>query len=164
VFKSNFQGLKYGKNLNFFLDLQYLLFSLKKIAPLLLSTKGVSKNILFVFKKSLYSQTLLNESRSNCNTATGQKLGLFTNFSIINRNNPLFLNNKVLPCFVITFFLQGGDSRLVESANKKIPSIGLVTPGINSDLTTYPIFCTLFYYYGTYLFNKFLITFLLINE
>jgi hypothetical protein len=132
--------------------------------PLLLNTKGVSKNILFIFKKSLYSQTILNENRSNCNTATGQKLGLFTNFSIINRNTPFFLSNKILPCFVITFFLQGSDSRLTESVNKKIPSIGLVSPSLNSDLTTYPIFCTLFYYYGIYLFNKFLITFLLINE
>ena len=163
IFKLNFKDLNCFYKFNCFLEFKYFFLNFKKIIPLFINIAKINNNLLFIFNKSLYSQTFLSKSCSNLKYIKHQKLGLFTNFSTIIYNNLFFLNIKTIPCFLISFFLNTNNLLLIESKKKKIPSIGLITPITNSNLIEYPIFFNSYTFYSIFFFNKFLLIFLLIN-
>lgn len=163
IFKTNFKDLNSFYNLNCFLEFKYFFLNFKKIIPLLINLSKINNNLLFIFNKSLYSQTFLSKSYSNIKNINNQKLGLFTNFSTISCNNLVCLDIKKIPCFLISFFLNTNNMLLLEGKKKKIPSIGLITPTLNSHLVDYPIFFNSYTFYSIFFFNKILLVFLLIN-
>ena len=57
VFKINFKNLNCIYKCNYFLDFRYIFLNIKKIVPLIINTSKKQKNFLFLFNKSLYSQT-----------------------------------------------------------------------------------------------------------
>jgi ribosomal protein S2 len=139
---------------NCFTDLNVLIFSIKRLIPVIVSIVKTKKDFLFIGTKFLYSKTVSISSFLTHELVT-RNPGIFSNFSITS----FYTINKIaittLPKVLFFFYLKKNDFVLKESKVKGIPVIALISSKQNSKLIDYPIMVDSSYYYTIYFFSLF---------
>lgn len=117
-FNYNFFSVIYG--VNFYINFNKLIFSIKNILPVFLSASLSKGKILFVATKWLYSKIIHNKFYlSLTKELIYEKSGVFSNFSYLNNEffNKLDFNKN--PSLLIFFSLQDKDLLVFEARKKK---------------------------------------------
>ena len=153
-FKINYIFLTAIYSTNCFMDLNLLIFSIKRLIPIVASIVKTKNDFLFIGTRFLYSKTV-----SNANFLTHQLVsrnpGIFSNFSITSFYSINKIAIKKLPKIIFFFYLKKNDHLLREAKLKNIPVISLVATKINSKLIDYPVMVDPSYYYTLYFFSIF---------
>jgi len=164
IFEINYQILTFFYNNNCFVDYKKLILGIKRILPIVINSNDSSNIFFFILTEGFYNQTISNRYYSNFKKFQSNKLGVCTNFSIINYNLSNKLDYKINPCFLFLFYATENYSIVIEGKKKGIILISLSDSEINSNLIDYPIFLNSLYFYSIYFFNLFLLRLILIKK
>lgn len=161
-FKINYMFFNSLYSVNCFTDINYLLLSIKRVIPLLVSILKTKTDLLFIGTRFLYSKTM-SKKIFLTHQLTIRNPGIFSNFSITSFYTMYKIALKNLPKILFFFFLNEHDSLLKEAKIKNIPTVALVGSKDNSILIDYPIMIDSAYFYTIYFFSLFYFRFLRLN-
>lgn len=139
---------------NCFTDLNLLIFSIKRLIPIIVSSITPKNDFLFIGTKFLYSKSVSTSSFLT-NQLVTRNPGIFSNFSITSFYTVNKVATKSLPKIIFFFYLKKSDFVLKEAKVKNIPVIALLNSKRNSKLIDYPIMVDSSYYYTIYFFSLF---------
>ena len=154
VFKINYMFFHSLYSVNCFTDINYLLLSIKRVIPLLLSVINSKTDLLFIGTRFLYSKTM-SKKIFLTHQLTIRNPGIFSNFSITSFYTMYKIALKDLPKIIFFFFLKENDSLLKEAKIKNIPIVALVSSKDNLMLIDYPIMIDSSYFSTIYFFSLF---------
>ena len=154
LFKINYMFLTSIHSNNCFTDLNLLVFSIKRLIPIIASTVKTKNDFLFVGTKFLYSKTV-SRSKFLTHELVIRNSGIFSNFSITSFYTINKIAIKTLPKVIFFFYLKKNDFVLKEAKIKGIPVIALIGSKRNSKLIDYPVIVDSSNYYTLYFFSLF---------
>lgn len=153
-FKINYMFFHSIYSTHCFINLNLLIFSIRRLIPILFLATKTKRDLLFIGTRFLYSKTV-----SNNNFLTHQLVyrnpGIFSNFSITSFYTMNKIAIKSVPKVIFFFYFKKNDYLLKEAKLKNIPVIGLVSSKLNSGLIDYPIMVDSSHYYTLYFFSLF---------
>lgn len=119
-FKFNYNFFSIIYKINFFNNINKLIFSIKNLLPLCLNISYLKGKILFVASKCLYSKILRNNIfLSLTKELIYWKPGVFSNFSCLSENFFNKLDFKKNPAILIFFSYRDNDYLVMEAKKKK---------------------------------------------